>query len=111
MPKRILIVEDEIFVRNAVRIFLEHHSPFEVCGEAANGVEAVDKAAALQPDLVGLKNDLPGAIDEHKVGPQRQPLAVKIKRLEHIAFGDELDAAQPRRVNVERRHPEIRLFR
>jgi DNA-binding NarL/FixJ family response regulator len=59
MPKRILIVEDEISVRNAVRVFLEHHSPFEVCGEAANGVEAVEKASALQPDLIILDLSMP----------------------------------------------------
>ncbi len=59
MPKRILIVEDEVSVRNAVRVFLEHHSPFEVCGEAANGVEAVEKANALQPDLVILDLSMP----------------------------------------------------
>ena len=59
MPKRILIVEDEVSVRNAVRTFLEHHSPFEVCGEAVNGVEAVEKAAALHPDLIILDLSMP----------------------------------------------------
>jgi DNA-binding NarL/FixJ family response regulator len=59
MPKRILIVEDEISVRNAVRVFLEHCSRFEVCGEAANGAEAIEKAAALQPDLIILDLSMP----------------------------------------------------
>ena len=59
MPKRVLIVEDEPSVRNAVRVFLEHQSPLEVCGEAANGVEAVDKANALQPDLIILDLSMP----------------------------------------------------
>jgi NarL family two-component system response regulator LiaR len=59
MPKRILIVEDEISVRNAVRNFLKHHSKFEVCGEAVNGVEAVEKANALQPDLIILDLSMP----------------------------------------------------
>lgn len=59
MPKRILIVEDEVSVRNAVRTFLEHHSPFEVCGEAVNGVEAVEKAATLHPDLIILDLSMP----------------------------------------------------
>jgi len=59
MPKRILIVEDEISVRNAVRVFLEHYSRFEVCGEAANGAEAVEKAGALQPDLIILDLSMP----------------------------------------------------
>jgi DNA-binding NarL/FixJ family response regulator len=59
MPKRILIVEDEVSVRNAVRTFLEHHSKFEVCGEAVNGVEAVEKANALRPDLIILDLSMP----------------------------------------------------
>lgn len=59
MPKRILIVEDEVSVRTAIRTFLEHHSRFEVCGEAANGVEALEKAAALRPDLIVLDLSMP----------------------------------------------------
>ncbi len=59
MPKRILIVEDETSVRNAVRTFFEHHSKFEVCGEAVNGVEAVEKANSLRPDLIILDLSIP----------------------------------------------------
>jgi DNA-binding NarL/FixJ family response regulator len=59
MPKRILIVEDEVSVRTAVRTFLEHHSHLEVCGEAVNGVEALDKAVALRPDLIVLDLSMP----------------------------------------------------
>jgi DNA-binding NarL/FixJ family response regulator len=59
VPKRILIVEDEISVRNAVRVFLDHQPRFEVCGEAANGAEAVEKANALQPDLIILDLSMP----------------------------------------------------
>lgn len=59
MPKRILIVEDEVSIRTAVRTFLEHHSQFEVCGEAVNGVEAMEKAVALRPDLIVLDLSMP----------------------------------------------------
>ena len=59
MPKRILLVEDEASVRNAVRTFLEHQSRLEVCGEAANGLEAVEKAANLRPDLILLDLSMP----------------------------------------------------
>jgi CheY-like chemotaxis protein len=59
MPKRILIVEDEVSVRNAVRTFLEHQSRLEVCGEAANGLEALEKATELRPDLVLLDLSMP----------------------------------------------------
>jgi len=59
MPKRLLIVEDEVSVRNAVRAFLEHQSRLEVCGEAANGLEALEKATALRPDIVLLDLSMP----------------------------------------------------
>jgi DNA-binding NarL/FixJ family response regulator len=59
MPKRILIVEDETSVRNALRIFLEHRSSLEVCGEAVNGAEALEKAATLSPDLIVLDLSMP----------------------------------------------------
>jgi DNA-binding NarL/FixJ family response regulator len=58
MPKRILIVEDEIAVRRAIRVFLELHH-FEICGEAVNGAEALEKAAALRPDLITLDLSMP----------------------------------------------------
>jgi DNA-binding NarL/FixJ family response regulator len=89
MPKRILIVEDEISVRNAVRIFLEHHSAFEVCGEAANGVEAVDKAIALQPDLVILDLSMPhmNGIEAASLLRTRLPL---VPIVVYTMFGDVL---------------------
>ena len=59
VPKRILIVEDEVSVRTAVRTFLGLQSHLEVCGEAANGVEAMEKAAALRPDLILLDLSMP----------------------------------------------------
>jgi DNA-binding NarL/FixJ family response regulator len=59
MPKRILIVEDEVSVRDAVRTFLENQSRLEVCGEAANGLEALEKATELRPDLVLLDLSMP----------------------------------------------------
>ncbi len=58
MPKRILIVEDEIVVRRAIRAFLELHH-FEICGEAVNGAEALEKATALRPDLITLDLSMP----------------------------------------------------
>jgi len=59
MPKRVLIVEDEVSVRNAVRVFFEQQSQFEVCGEAANGAEALEKANTLHPDIIILDLSMP----------------------------------------------------
>lgn len=52
MPKSILIVDDNTIVRTITRFFLEIKG-FEVC-EAADGVDAIEKAKQLKPDLVVL---------------------------------------------------------
>src|ERR1700686_734541 len=57
--RRILIVDDGDSVRDIIRIFLEREG-FQVCGEAANGVEAIEKAKALRPDLIVLDLAMPG---------------------------------------------------
>lgn len=57
--RRILIVDDGDAVRDIIRIFLEREG-LEVCGEAADGVEAVEKAKKLNPDLIVLDLAMPG---------------------------------------------------
>src|SRR2546429_5383412 len=49
---RILIADDHPVVRDGLRGIFEASGEFEVAGEASNGREAVDRAAALQPDVV-----------------------------------------------------------
>jgi len=61
---RILIVDDHTVVRRGLRTFLELQDdpsalPIEVVGEAANGVEAVEFARRLQPDVVLLDLVMP----------------------------------------------------
>lgn len=48
--KRILLVDDHQLLRMGLRSLLDGR--YEVCGEAANGLEAVEKAQALRPDLI-----------------------------------------------------------
>ena len=60
MPKvRVLIVDDNESVRNGIRMFLELHEGFTVCGEAADGLEGIKKAFELQPDVVLLDLSMP----------------------------------------------------
>jgi DNA-binding NarL/FixJ family response regulator len=56
--RRILVIDDGDSVRDIIRIFLEKDG-FEVCGEAADGVEAIEQAKKLKPDLIVLDLAMP----------------------------------------------------
>jgi DNA-binding NarL/FixJ family response regulator len=56
---RILIVDDHEAVRAGVRAILASRNDIEVCGEAANGQEAIEKALELRPDLIILDINMP----------------------------------------------------
>lgn len=58
MPRNVLIVDDSAAVRSAVRAVLEG-SGLVVCGEAVDGLDALDKAAELLPDLIILDFKMP----------------------------------------------------
>ena len=57
---RSIIVDDEESARERLRRMLALHPAIEVLGEARDGLEAVQKIEALQPDLVFLDIELPG---------------------------------------------------
>ena len=59
MAKRILIADDGEEVRQVVRAVFEARSGYEICGEAANGTEAVERALELKPDLILLDVAMP----------------------------------------------------
>lgn len=49
---RILLVDDHEIFRDGLRRILEEEGGFEVVGEATNGLEAIERAAALRPDVI-----------------------------------------------------------
>jgi DNA-binding NarL/FixJ family response regulator len=51
---RILIVDDSPLVRQRLRDLLQQHPDWEVCGEAANGQDAITRARELSPDVIVL---------------------------------------------------------
>jgi CheY-like chemotaxis protein/PAS domain-containing protein len=56
---RVLIVDDAEDIRMLLRLRLTRHGSFEVVGEAADGMDAVDQARELQPHLVLLDMAMP----------------------------------------------------
>lgn len=57
---RILIADDHEVLRRGLRWTLEQRPGWTVCGEAADGREAVALAASLRPDVVVLDVGMPG---------------------------------------------------
>src|SRR5579883_1267081 len=56
---RILIVDDHKIVRAGVRRLLEAENGFEVCGEAADGLDAIRQAEQLNPDAIVMDISMP----------------------------------------------------
>src|SRR3984893_16772534 len=59
MPTRILIADDDATIRLLLRRLLEKQPDWEVCGDAINGVEAIEKVEQLQPDVVVMDLGMP----------------------------------------------------
>ena len=75
MAVRILLVDDHPVVRQGLRTLLEGRSEWEVAGEASDGIEAVEKVNALQPDVVVLDVTMPrmNGIEACRVIKQKRP--------------------------------------
>jgi two-component system chemotaxis response regulator CheY len=58
MSQRILIVDDAAFMRMMVKDILVKNG-FDVVGEAADGLQAIEKYAELKPDLVTMDITMP----------------------------------------------------
>lgn len=58
MANRVLIVDDAAFMRMMLKDILNKNG-YDVCGEAGNGNEALDKYKELKPDLVTLDITMP----------------------------------------------------
>ncbi len=83
MPKiRVLIADDHAIVREGIRMILAMRDDIEVVGEAADGIEAIDKVGKLSPDVVLLDIAMPGlggleaALEIIKTSPQSKILVL-----------------------------------
>ena len=56
---RVLVVDDNCFIRQILAEIFAREADFEVCGEASNGQEAVRVAQSVRPDLIVLDIGMP----------------------------------------------------
>jgi DNA-binding NarL/FixJ family response regulator len=96
MPKCILLVDDNPAIRMALRKFLESHGEFEVCGEAADGLDAIHKAMELHPDLIVLDLSMPrmGGLEAARELKQRLPQVPLILFTMHAGATNTVEAAK-----------------
>ena len=59
MPTRILIADDDPTIRLLLRRLLEKQPDWQVCGDAGNGAEAIEKVEQLEPDVVVMDLGMP----------------------------------------------------
>src|SRR5512144_2813423 len=78
-PIRILLVDDQPLFRRAIATLIQEQPEFTVVGEAADGVEAIEMATALSPDLIVMDIEMPvmNGIEAVRILRDRMP-AVKI---------------------------------
>jgi NarL family two-component system response regulator LiaR len=76
-PIRVLVVDDHDIVRRGIRALLGEIEDIEVVGEAGNGLQAIEQADRLRPDLILMDLVMPemGGIEAMQRISSRQPEA------------------------------------
>ncbi len=88
MKARVLIVDDEPLARGRLRALLEKEPDAEIVGEAAHGLEAVDRIGELTPDLVFLDIQMPeldGFGVLASIDPEHRPLIIFVTAFDQFA--------------------------
>jgi len=108
--KKLLIVDDSPVIRHSLRTLLEQQADWEVCGEAENGREGIDKALRLRPDLILLDLSMPimngfqAARELHRLLP-RVPLLMFTSfggsEIEHAALASGIAAVKSKSDGIE----------
>ena len=56
---KVLIVDDSVFMRTIIRDMLSKDTSIEIVGTASDGIDALEKIRALNPDIVSLDIEMP----------------------------------------------------
>jgi len=94
MTKTVLVVDDSVPVRRTIRNLFNETDGFEVCGEASDGREGIEKAEELHPDLIILDLSMPvmNGIDAARILHRILPLVPLILFSGHSAVFREEEA-------------------
>jgi len=87
MPVRILIADDDPAIRRLFRRLLEAQPDWQVCGEAVNGVDAVEQVVQAEPDLaildlgMPLMNGIEAALEISQLNPALPLLLISVQEM------------------------------
>jgi two-component system, chemotaxis family, chemotaxis protein CheY len=99
MAKAVLVVDDNEGIRHTLCGLLRTQVDFEICGEAENGKEAIERAQELHPDLIVLDLSMPvmNGLDAARVLKRRMPAVPLIM---YSAYGDAFSEQEARSVGI-----------
>src|SRR5260370_26656631 len=99
VAKCVLIVDDNAFVRKALCETFRREPDLDVCGEAENGRDAIEKAQQLRPDLIVLDFSMPvmNGLDAARVLRRLMP---RVPLIMYSAFGDRYAEQQARLIGI-----------
>jgi DNA-binding NarL/FixJ family response regulator len=100
MKARIVLADDHEIVRKGIRSLLDGQFSWEVCGEAENGREAVNKVKELQPDLVVLDLSMP-VMNGIEAAREIRQIAPKIKIIIFSMHDSERIAEEAKRAGAD----------
>ena len=73
---RVLIADDNEFVRRGIVGLLAEENSIDICGEASDSTEVIQKATELSPDLILLDVSMPGTDGLQAAGLLKEKLPV-----------------------------------
>ena len=99
MSHTVLIADDNLFIRQGLCELFERETDFNVCGEAENGREVVQKARELHPELILLDLSMPvmNGLDATRVLKRLMP---EVPIIMYSAYSDSFTQREARSAGV-----------
>ena len=100
MSKSVLIVDDSFVIRKGLRTILANDSDVTVCGEATNGMEAIDLARQLNPDVIVLDVSMP-ILNGLQAAPVLHKMLPKTSIILFTSYGNVVNEQEERVAGVD----------